>query len=174
MNGETLETIDKFKYMGATLTKDEQSEKEIKIRLATANSTLVNLSTIWKSRSISIRTKIHLYKSMIHSIILYGCETWTLNKTLEKRINAFESKSYKRILGISYRERKTNDNVFKIIIEAIGYVKPLLSTIKRRKLYHFSHTIRHESIHKLIMQGFIELNRRQGRPRTNWISNIIE
>ena len=63
MNGETLETIDKFKYLGSTLTKDGKSEKEVKIRLTTANSALVNLSTIWKSRSIALRTKIHLYKS---------------------------------------------------------------------------------------------------------------
>ena len=61
MNGEPLKTVDKFKYLGSTLTKDGKSEKEIKIRLTTANSALVNLSTIWKSRSISLRTNIHLY-----------------------------------------------------------------------------------------------------------------
>ena len=84
MNGLTLETVNKFKYMGATLTKDGQIEKEIKIILVISNSALVNLNIIWKSRSISLRTKIHLYKSLILSIILYDCETWTLNETLEK------------------------------------------------------------------------------------------
>ena len=58
MNSEILETVDKFKYMGATLTKDGKGEKEIKIKLATANSALVNLSTIWKSRIISLRIRI--------------------------------------------------------------------------------------------------------------------
>ena len=111
---------------------------------------------------------------MILYILLYGCETWTLHETLEKRINSFESKSYRRILGISYRERKTNDYLFKILIEAIGYVEPLISTIKRRKLAHFCHTIRHKSFHKVIMQGFVQGKRRQGRPRTNWMYNIIE
>ena len=79
INGETLATVDKFKYLGSTLTKDGKSEKEIQIRLATANSALVNLSTIWKSRSIPLRSKIHLYKSLILSILLYSCVTWTLN-----------------------------------------------------------------------------------------------
>ena len=60
MNSETLETVDKFKYLGAKLTKDRKSEKEIKIILSTANSALVNLSTKWKSRSISLDTKIHI------------------------------------------------------------------------------------------------------------------
>ena len=72
------------------------------------------------------------------------------------------------------KQRKPNDYVFKKIIEAIGSVEPLLSTIKRRKLAHFGHTIRHESLHKVIMKGFIEGKRKQGRSRTNWVSNIIE
>ena len=98
----------------------------------------------------------------------------TLNETLEKRINAFEFKSYRRIIGISSRERKMNDYVFKKIIEAIGSVEPLLSTIKRRKLAHSGHTIRHESLYKVIMQDFVEGQRRQGQSRTNWMFNIIE
>ena len=95
MNGEILETVDKFKYLRATLTKYGKSEKEIYIRLATANSALVNLNIIWKNRSILLRTKIQLYKSLILSILLYDCESWTLDETLEKRINAFESKAYR-------------------------------------------------------------------------------
>ena len=99
---------------------------------------------------------------MILSILLYCSEIWTLNETLEKRINAFKSNSYRRILGISYRERKTNDYVIKKSIETIGSVDSLLSTIKRRKFAHFCHTIRYESPHRVIMQGFVEGKRRQG------------
>ena len=120
MNGEILKQSTNSNNLRATLTKDGKSEKEIQIRLATANSALVNLSTIWKSISISLRNTIHLYTSLILSIILYCCETWTLNETLEKRINTFESKSYRIIIGISYRERKTNDYVFKAIIEVMA------------------------------------------------------
>ena len=124
INGEILETVDKFKYLVTTLTKDGKSENEINIRLTTANSTMVNQSIIQKSRSISLRTKIHLH-NILPSILVYGCEKWIINETLEK-INAFESKSYIRILVFSYQERKTNDYVFKKIIETIGSVEPLI------------------------------------------------
>ena len=77
MNDEPRGIVDTFKYLYATLMKDVQSEKEINI-MATETSALVSLSTIWKSRNISLYTKIVLYKSLILSILLYGCETWTL------------------------------------------------------------------------------------------------
>ena len=62
--------------------------------------------TIWKSRNISLQTKILMYNSLILSILLYGCETWTLTERMERIMTAFEHKAYKRILGITYRERK--------------------------------------------------------------------
>ena len=70
--------------------------------MATATSALVRLKTIWKSNKISIQTKILLYKSLVLSIMLYGCEIWKLTEYLERRIIAFETKSYRHILGISY------------------------------------------------------------------------
>ena len=69
--------------------------------MATETSALVRLITIWKSRNISLQTKILLYNSLILSIQLYGCETWTLTERLERRITAFEHKAYRKILGIT-------------------------------------------------------------------------
>ena len=102
MGGKILETVYKFKYLGVTLTKNGKSESEIKIIMATATSALVRLKTIWKSNKFSIQTKILLYKLLVLSIILYGCETLTLTEDLERIIIAFETKSYRHILGISY------------------------------------------------------------------------
>ena len=170
MNGEKLETVEKFKYLGSTMTKNGKSDKEIKIRMATANAAMLNLETIWKSRSITLHTKIHLYKSVILSILLYGCESWTISKNMEKRLEAFDTKAYRKILGITYRERKTNEYVKK----RIGPVDSLLKIIKKRKLKHYGHTMRHNTLHKLIMQGFVDGKRRSGRPRINWMTNILE
>ena len=90
ISGNILETVDKFKYLGVTLTKDGKSESEINIRMTTATSALVRLNTIWKSNKISIQT-ILLYKSLIVSIMLYGCEMWTLIEDLERRRISFET-----------------------------------------------------------------------------------
>ena len=115
MNDEPLEVVDKFKYLSATLTKDVKSEIEINIRMAIETFTLVRLITIFKSRNISLQTKILLYNSLILSILLYGSETWTLQERLKRRITAFVHKAYKIILGITYRERKTYYYVYQII-----------------------------------------------------------
>ena len=126
MNDEPLEVVDQFKYLGTTLMKDGQSETEINIRMATATSALVRLITIWKSINISLQTKILLYKSLILSILLYSCENWTLTEILERRITEFEHKAYRRILGNTYRERKTN----------IMYTKELLSAYDKLSIYY--------------------------------------
>ena len=120
MGRKILETVDKFKYLGVTFTKDGKSESDIKIRMATAKSSLVRLKTILKSNKISIQTKIFLYKSLVLYIMLYGCETWTLTEAIERIIIAFGTKSYRHIHGISYREHKTNVFLYNTIEDIVG------------------------------------------------------
>ena len=78
MNGQQLEEVMAFKYLGATLTKDGRSSAEIKIRLAIAIASMVKLNKIWSSKDVSFSTKIKLYKTLVLSTLLYGCESWTL------------------------------------------------------------------------------------------------
>ena len=108
MNGERLEEVEKFKYLGAYIAKDGHSSAEVKTRLAMAASSMARLQQIWKSNDISFTSKFQLYRSLILSIALYGCESWTLSKDLEKRIESFESKCLRRLLGITWQERRTN------------------------------------------------------------------
>ena len=111
MNGELLEEVSSFKYLGATLSKDGTCTAEIRIRIVTATAAMARLGRIWKSSSISFRTKYSLYRALVLSILLYGCEAWTLLAETEKRIQAFEMKFWRRLLRISYMDRKTNDYV---------------------------------------------------------------
>ena len=172
MNGEKLEEVEAFKYLGATLTKDGRSTTEVRIRLATATSAMANLGRIWKSKSISFPTKLKLYRSLVLSILLYGCESWTLSAELEKRIVAFEMKCYRKLLNIPWVERKTNNFVQAEITRCAGPQEPLLAIVRRRKLAWFGHVTRHNTLSKTILQGTVEGGRRKGRPRKSWTEDI--
>ena len=172
MNGEHLEEVDTFKYLGATITKDGRSTSEVKTRLAIATSSMARLLKIWKSKEISFTSKFKLFKSLVLSIALYGCESWTLSADLEKRIESFEMKCLRRLLGISWRERKTNEFVRNTINSMIGKQEELLTTVKRRKLAWFGHVTRHQTLSKTILQGTVQGGRRRGRQRKQWMDNI--
>ena len=144
MNGKTLEeeVVDQLKHLGSTQTKDGTSTKEVevKIRLAQAHSATTWLAIPWKhDRHISFPTKIKLYKSLV----LSGCDSWTLSLDMERRIQAFKNKCYRRMLGISYRDHKTNEYVWQQVSILAGRQELLLSTVKRRKISRFGHVCRH-------------------------------
>ena len=105
---------------------------------------------------------------------IYGCEAWTLTAELEKRIRTFENKCYRKILRVSYREHRTNEDILEEITARTGKQEPLLSTVKRRKLSWFGHTLRHDGLCKTVLQGTVEGQRKRGRPRKVWHDNIKE
>ena len=126
MDGMLLEEVNPFKYLGATLKSDGASDNELRIRLAAATSAMVRLDNIWYSKNITFHVKYILYKSLILSILLYGCEYWTITEIEEKRIQTFENKAHRRLLCIIYRQHKPNKYVQEIILNQIGKYEPLL------------------------------------------------
>ena len=146
--GCTLGEVEKLKYIGATLTKNGTCDQEVRIRLAQATSAMVRLTTIWKSTHIRFKLKYNLYRSLILSILTYGCESWTLNANITEKMQAFENKSHRKLLCITYKEGKINIVVKNKINTLIGTFEPLLQTIRRRKLKWFGHTSRYNSITK--------------------------
>ena len=106
--------------------------------------------------------------------MLYGCETWTLLEESKKKIRGFESKAHRRLLNISYKERKTNILVNNLINEKVGSYVPLLDIIMRRKMTKFGHITRHDFMSKTILQGYVEGNRKRERPKKNWLNTIFE
>ena len=172
MNGEQLEEVNNFKYLGATITKDGRSTDDVKTRLAIATSSMARLFKIWKSKDISFTSKFKLYKSLVLSTALYGCESWTLTTELEKRIQAFEMKCLRRLLNISWQERKTNEYVRETIQKKVGRQEELLSIVKKRKLEWFGHVTRHQTLSKTILQGTVPGARKRGRQRKSWMENI--
>ena len=118
--------------------------------------------------------KVKLHKSLIVSTFLYGCESWTITAETERRIQAFEMKCLRKLLGISYREHRTNESVRQEVEAVCGKFESLLETVKRRKLKWFGHVCRHDSLSKTILQGTVAGGRKRGRPRKSWLDNIKE
>ena len=111
--------------------------------------------------------------SLVTSIFLYACESWTLTERL-KRIQAMEMRCYRKILHISYKDHFTNREVHAKIQQAIGPHEDLLTIVKRRKLQWYGHVSRSSGLAKAILQGPVKGGRRQGRQRKRWEDNIKE
>ena len=120
MNGQELEEVSAFKYLGATLTKDSRSSVEIKSRTAIATSIMAKLDKIWRNNEIRFSTKMRLYRALVLSTLLYGCESWTMSAETTKKVQAFETKRYRRMLGITWKERKTNEYVRSLVTSLDG------------------------------------------------------
>ena len=110
MNGQKLETVTSFKYLGLVIT-DGGSKPEILSRIAQATAALTRLKPVWNDGSIFLSSVIRLMRFLVTSIFLYACESWTLTADLQRRIQAMEIKCYRKILRISDKDHFTNDEV---------------------------------------------------------------
>ena len=101
VNGQKLEKVTSFKYLGSVIT-DDGSKPEILSMIAQATAALTRLKSVWIDKSISLSSKIRMMRSLVTSIFLYACESWTLTAELQRRIQAMEMRCYRKILHISY------------------------------------------------------------------------
>ncbi|GFO08385.1 hypothetical protein PoB_003489000 [Plakobranchus ocellatus] len=108
------------------------------------------------------------------SIFLYACESWTLSADTERRIRAMEMRCYRRLLGITYKDHITNEEVSRRIENAIGPHVDLLTIVRQRKLKWYGHTTRSPGLAKTIMQGTVNGGRRRGKQKKRWEDNIKE
>ena len=173
MNGQKLETVTSFKYLGSVIT-DEGSKPEILSRIAQTTAALTRLKPVWIDESISLSSKIRLMRSLVTSIFLYACESWTLTVDLQRIIQAMEIRCYRKILRISYKDHVTNEKVRAKIQQAIGPHEDLLIIVKRRKLQWYGHVSRSSGLVKTILQGIVKGGRKQSRQRKRWEDNIRE
>ena len=110
VNGQKLETVTSLKYLGSVIT-DEGSKPEILSRIALTTAALTRLKPVWIDKSISLSSKIRLMRSLVTSIFLYACESWTLTAELQRRIQAMEMRCYRKILRISFKDHVTSEEV---------------------------------------------------------------
>ena len=160
-------------YLGSVIT-DEGSKPEILSRITQTTAALTRLKPVWNDRSTSLSSKIRLMRSLVTSIFLYACESWTLAAELQRRIQAMEMRCYRKILHISYKDHVTNEEVRAKIQQAIGPHEDLLTIVKRRKLQWYGHASCSSGLAKTILQGTVKGGRRAGRQRKRWEDNFRE
>ena len=115
IDGETMETVTDFIFLGSKITADGDYSHEIKRHLLLARKAMTNLDSILESRDITLPTKVYLVKAMVFPVVMYGYESWTINKAEYQRIDAFELWCWRRLLRVLWTARRSNQSILKEI-----------------------------------------------------------
>ena len=115
IDGETVETVSEFIFLGSKITADGDCSHEIKRCLLLRKEVITNLDSIFKSRDITLSTKVCLVKAMVFPVVMYGCESWTIKKAECRRIDAFELWCWRRLLRVPWTARRSNQSILKEI-----------------------------------------------------------
>ena len=127
------------------------------------------MKNMWQSTSNTLKLKI--LRTCIFPVATYGCESWTITKTTRKKINAFETKCYRKILRISWMEKRKNTDILKDLNIEDNW---LINNILQRKIKYLGHIKRHDGLERTILEGMVPGRRGRGRPRRRWLQDIKE
>ena len=159
IDGETVETVSDFIWGSSKITADGDCSHEIKQHLFLGRKVMTNLDSIFKSRDITLPTKVCPVKAMVFPVVMYGCESWTVKKAECLRINAFELRCWRRLLRVPWTARRSNQSILKEISPGCSLEGMML----KLKLQYFGHLMRRaNSFEKTLMLGKIEGRRRRG------------
>ena len=115
INGETMETVTDFIFLGSKIAADGDCSHEIKRCLLLGRKAMPNLDSILKSRDITLPTNVHIVKAMVFPVVMYGCESWTIKKAEHQRIDASELCCWRRLLRVPWTARRSNQSIIKEI-----------------------------------------------------------
>ena len=166
--GQQIKLVKKFKYLGYMINSDGKCITEIKKRIATAKDAFQKLSLILKNRNISMTTKFRVLKTYVWSTLTYGCECWTITRDIEKKIEAAEMWFIRRMLRISWAEKKTNVNV----LREGNVQRSLLKTIRKRQMEFLGHVCRRRGLEFLSLTGKVEGKRDRGKQRITFLDSL--
>ena len=164
-----METVRDFTVLGPQITADGDCSHEIKRRLLLGRKVMTKLDSIFKSRDITLPTKVHLVKAMVFPVVMYGWESWTIKNAERRRIDAFELWCWRRLLRVLWTARRSNQSILK----EIGPGWSLKGLMLKLKLQYFGHVMwRADSFEKTLMLGKIEGRRRRGQQRMRLFDGI--
>ena len=171
IDGETVETVSDFIFLCSRITADGDCSHEIKRCLLLGRKVMTILGSIFKSRDITLLTKVSLVKAMFFPVVMYGCESWTVKKAECRGIDALELWCWRRLLIVPWTARRSNRSILKEISPGISLVGMML----KLKLRYFGHLMRRvDSLEKTLMLGGLGGRRRRGRPRMRWLDGITD
>ena len=169
--GKQWKQFQTLSFCGSKITADGDCSHEIKRRLLLGRKVMTNLDNIFKSRDITLPTKIHLVKAMVFPVVMYRCESWTVKKAECRRIDAFELWCWRRLLRIPWTVGRSNQSILKEISSGCS----LEGLMLKLKLQYFGHLMRKVvSLEKILMLGGIGGRRRRGRQRMRWLDGITD
>ena len=171
VDGETVETVSDFIFLGSKITADGDCSHDIKRCLLLGRKVVTNLDSILKSTDITLPRKVHLVKAIVFPVVMYGNESWTVKKAEHRRIDAFELWCWRRLLRVPWTARRSNLSILKEISPGCSLEGPML----KLKLQYFGHLMhRADSFEKTLMLGKIKGRRRRGRQRMRWLDGITD
>jgi len=171
IDGETMETVADFSFLGSKITSGGECSLEIKGCLLLGRKVMTNLNSILKSRDITLPTKIHLVKAMVFLVFMYGCESWTIKRAERQRMDAFEVWCWRRLLRVPWTARRSNQSILKEISPEYS----LEGLMRKLKLQCFGHLMqRTDSFAKTLMLRKIEDGRRRRQQRMRWLDDITD
>lgn len=169
---DKLEQVTEFVYLGSLVSEDGESRRDIQRRTSLASAMVGKLNKIWRSNSISIKTKVKVYETIVIPVFLYGAECWRLRKTDERKIQSTEMGWLRKIMGVSRLQRIRNE----AIREQMGQQETLCAKVQRKRLKWFGHVTRMDNTRLPFraLHCHIQGTRSRGRQPKTWMDNVKE
>ena len=159
IDGEKMETVTAFIFLGTKIIVDGNCNYEIKRRLLLERKAMTNLDSILKNRDITLPTKVYIINALVFPVVMYGCESWTIKKAEHRRTDALELWCWRRLLRVPWTARRSNQSILKEISPECS----LEGLMLKLKLQYSGHLMRRaDSLEKTLMLGKIEGKRRRG------------
>ncbi|KAI5738724.1 hypothetical protein M8J77_010460 [Diaphorina citri] len=168
LENENLKQIKEFTYLGGKITQDGRCKREIESRIQQAKIAFNKKAKIFESPNIDLEVRKNLIKSFVWSVLLYGCETWTISESEKKHLEAFEMWCYRKTLKIVWSDRVTNEEV----LERVKERRQVMNNISARRAKWIGHNLRHEGMLLTLIEGMVEGTNQRGRPRKEFIRDV--
>ena len=169
INNTAIKQVYSFTYLGSTITSDARCITEIRKRIGIAKTSFQKIRTLLCNLKVNMKTRMRALKTYVWSTLTYGCETWTLSKEAQDKLEAFEMWTIRRMLRIPWAAKKSNIEV----LQQANTERELLKQVRKRQLKFMGHIVRKNKIELLSITGKIEGKRSRGRQRHTLIDRII-